>query len=203
MKNLLVFLAITLSLSCAKTEPAVTEAVTPVKEKSDLAIDPKSGKIQFTTKTIYFKHDDHTLTEKGMQQLDLLSAYLQKNPNLAILVSGHCDERGSTEYNLALGEQRSQAVMKYLISGGVAAQQLEAVSYGEEKPAVAGAGEEAWSKNRRAEFTLQEMNNALKAPAEEAAPAEGVMEKSRATEPEMSEPKASDSKAEPQKPVVE
>lgn len=79
---------------------------------------------------------------------------LMKNKAQKLAVEGHADARGSHEYNLALGQSRAEAVQKYLVELGVDRERLNSLSYGEEKPAKEGAGEEAWSKNRRAEFTL-------------------------------------------------
>ncbi|HAS3827899.1 TPA: peptidoglycan-associated lipoprotein Pal, partial [Vibrio cholerae] len=78
------------------------------------------------------------------------AAYLVKNPSLRVTIEGHADERGTPEYNIALGERRAQAVAKYLEALGVQAGQLSIVSYGEEKPLVLGQSEEAYAKNRRA-----------------------------------------------------
>ena len=72
-----------------------------------------------------------------------------------IKIEGHCDERGSAEYNLALGERRAKSAMQYLITLGVSPERLSVISYGKEKPAVQGNNEEAWTKNRRAEFLIE------------------------------------------------
>ena len=104
---------------------------------------------------IYFDFDQYVLTDAAQDTLYANAQILKAAPELKILVEGHCDERGSDEYNLALGEKRAMATENYLISLGVPAQQLGAISYGEEVPLVMGHNEEAWAKNRRAEFTLQ------------------------------------------------
>jgi peptidoglycan-associated lipoprotein len=75
-------------------------------------------------------------------------------PNARVSIEGHCDERGSDEYNLALGEKRAKAAMSYLVTLGVPAARLSIISYGEEKPLDAGHGEDVWAKNRRAEFVI-------------------------------------------------
>ena len=79
---------------------------------------------------------------------------MAKKGELQVLIEGHCDERGTDEYNLALGERRALAVRRYLVALGISADRLHTISYGEEKPAVLGSDEAAWSKNRRAEFKV-------------------------------------------------
>lgn len=101
---------------------------------------------------IYFDFDQFTLSADARNVLAGNAKYLQANSGVQIVIEGHCDERGSDEYNLALGESRALAAKDYLVSLGVSAKRLSVISYGEEKPAVRGATEDAWAKNRRAEF---------------------------------------------------
>jgi len=101
---------------------------------------------------IYFDFDQFTLSAEARKTLADNAKYLKANSGTQVVVEGHCDERGSDEYNLALGESRALAAKNYLVSLGVNAQQLSVISYGEEKPAAMGSNEEAWAKNRRAEF---------------------------------------------------
>src|SRR5204863_9468319 len=96
--------------------------------------------------------------------LDQNMAILQANPALRIRVSGHCDERGSDEYNLALGNRRATAAKQYLVSHGIDASRIETVSYGEERPIDPGHDEEAWAKNRRDELEILAGGDALKQP---------------------------------------
>ncbi len=105
-----------------------------------------------TTTTVYFEYDQSVLTSAAREALKTVAQCLQQNPNTRIQIQGHCDERGTYEYNLALGERRATTVKKYLSKLGVTNSQLETISYGEERPAVTGADEGAWSQNRRAEF---------------------------------------------------
>ncbi|ENM5786785.1 peptidoglycan-associated lipoprotein Pal [Vibrio metoecus] len=100
--------------------------------------------------TIYFAFDNATIASDYEAMLAAHAAYLVKNPSLKVTVEGHADERGTPEYNIALGERRAQAVSKYLEALGVQAGQISIVSYGEEKPLVLGQSEEAYAKNRRA-----------------------------------------------------
>lgn len=104
------------------------------------------------TKTIYFDYD---ISEVRSDYLDVVIAhgdYLAANPNASLTIEGHCDERGSREYNIGLGERRANAVMRLLMSRGATADQIVSISYGEERPAALGSHEEAWAQNRRAEL---------------------------------------------------
>jgi peptidoglycan-associated lipoprotein len=102
--------------------------------------------------TIYFAFDQFTLSAEARNALADNAKYLKANSGVQVVIEGHCDERGSDEYNLALGESRALAAKEYLVSLGVSAKRLSVISYGEEKPAVKGSTEAAWAKNRRAEF---------------------------------------------------
>jgi peptidoglycan-associated lipoprotein len=105
-------------------------------------------------KKIYFDFDKFELKAESVEVLNELAAYLKANPGIKATVEGHCDERGTNEYNLALGERRAKAAYDYLVSQGVDESRLETISYGEEKPVDPGHNEEAWAKNRRAQFVL-------------------------------------------------
>lgn len=104
--------------------------------------------------TIYFEYDADELRDDARASLDEKIAILNANPGLRIRVAGHCDERGSDEYNIALGRRRSEAAKRYLTDRGVDASRIETSSFGRERPAVQGSTEEAWSKNRRDEFEI-------------------------------------------------
>lgn len=101
---------------------------------------------------IYFAFDSNELTQESRQVLTEKAELLKANPGLNLLIEGHCDERGTNEYNLALGERRARAAYEFLVLLGVESSKMSIISYGEEYPAVQGANEEAWSKNRRDEF---------------------------------------------------
>jgi peptidoglycan-associated lipoprotein len=103
---------------------------------------------------VYFEFDQFVLTEKARGVLAANAEFLQAVPTLKVSIEGHCDSRGSDEYNLALGEHRSQVVKKYLVSLGISPERMETVSYGEEMPIDRGASEMAWAANRRAEFKV-------------------------------------------------
>jgi peptidoglycan-associated lipoprotein len=103
---------------------------------------------------IHFDFDQHVLTDQAREILAANAAYLRANPGVRVQVEGHCDERGSDEYNLALGERRARAAMSYLVSLGIPQDRLSFISYGEERPLDSARNEDAWAKNRRAEFTV-------------------------------------------------
>ena len=101
---------------------------------------------------IHFDLDKSNIRSDDMGALDQKVAILQANPELKIRIGGHCDERGSDEYNLALGNRRAQSAKQYLVSHGIDAGRIETQSWGEERPLVNGHDENAWSQNRRDEF---------------------------------------------------
>jgi peptidoglycan-associated lipoprotein len=105
------------------------------------------------TTTIYFDFDQSMIKPEFTLVLDAHAKYLVANPEKSVTVEGHADEKGTPEYNIALGERRAVAVATYLESMGVASSQINVVSYGEEKPANLGHDESAWSENRRAELS--------------------------------------------------
>jgi peptidoglycan-associated lipoprotein len=104
---------------------------------------------------IYFDFDSYTVKPEYQAVIDGHARFLKANPQRHVSIEGHTDERGGREYNLALGQKRSEAVRKSLVLLGVNDNQIEAVSFGKEKPAVQGTGEEAWAQNRRAEIAYR------------------------------------------------
>ncbi len=100
--------------------------------------------------TVYFAFDSFALEGQAQQTLDQQAGILLKNQGVSVVVEGHCDDRGTREYNLALGERRATAVKDYLTAYGVNPSRIRVVSYGKERPAVLGSTEAAWAKNRRA-----------------------------------------------------
>lgn len=105
---------------------------------------------------VYFDFDSSELKSDARELLQEKAAILEDNPALKVIIEGHCDERGTQEYNLALGERRARAAYEFLILLGIDAQRLQIVSYGEERPAAEGDNEAAWAKNRRCEFKIYE-----------------------------------------------
>jgi len=113
---------------------------------------------------IHFDLDKSNIRSDDMGALDQKVAILQANPDLRIRIGGHCDERGSDEYNLALGNRRAQSAKQYLVSHGIDAGRIETQSWGEERPAVDGHDESAWSQNRRDEFEVISGGDNLRRP---------------------------------------
>lgn len=118
------------------------------------AVVPGPGETAVFNKKIYFDFDRFDLTTDAIGALNELAAFLKANADLKVSIEGNCDERGTNEYNLALGERRAKAAYDYLATQGIDAARLSTVSYGEERPADPGHNEEAWAKNRRDEFVL-------------------------------------------------
>ncbi len=101
-------------------------------------------------RTFYFDFDKSELKPESRLPLMAHAKYLAANPSLQVAVEGHCDERGTKEYNMALGERRSKAIEQFLVVNGVSKSQIETLSFGEENPVALGHDEESWSQNRRA-----------------------------------------------------
>jgi len=103
---------------------------------------------------VYFGFDADALASSEMAKVEAVAKHLTEKPNRVVIIEGNCDERGSNEYNLALGEQRAIKIHDYLVRLGIAEKRIQTKSYGEEKPAVQGQNEAAWAKNRRGEFAI-------------------------------------------------
>ncbi len=103
---------------------------------------------------IYFDFDKYDIRPDAKPVLEEVSSWILKNPSAKLLIEGHCDERGTNEYNLALGDRRAKATRDYLTALGVASKRIEMISYGEEKPLCTEQTEECWAKNRRAHFII-------------------------------------------------
>ncbi len=110
----------------------------------------------FESGHIYFDFDRSELKPEARAILEKKAAWLKAHPDYSVRIEGHCDERGTNEYNLALGERRANAAMKYLNALGIPSGKISTVSYGEERPADPGHNEGAWSQNRRDEFKVTE-----------------------------------------------
>lgn len=98
---------------------------------------------------VFFNLNESSLSADAKKVLDNQVAWLKSDSSIKVIIEGHCDERGTREYNLALGERRANSVKQYLTSNGVSAARVKTISYGKERPAFVGSGEEIWSKNRR------------------------------------------------------
>lgn len=139
------------------TPPAATE---PTTEGVDLEAEAAKRAVeqalnQFINEHIYFAFDSAALSAMAQETLKRKAAWLNENPNAMVTIEGHCDERGTNEYNLALGERRAESARTYLMDLGIAASRLSTISYGEERPLDPASNEEAWAKNRRGQFQLK------------------------------------------------
>jgi peptidoglycan-associated lipoprotein len=112
----------------------------------------RAAQKQFVNEKIYFGFDDSALSPEARNVLKAKVQYLRANPDKCVVIEGHCDERGTDEYNLALGSRRAESVKEFMVKAGISPSRLTTISYGEEKPAVAASSENAWARNRRAEF---------------------------------------------------
>lgn len=104
---------------------------------------------------VFFKYNSSELSHEAQKTLMHQAKWLKEHTNFSLTVAGHCDERGTREYNIALGERRAEAAKHFLVKHGVDAKRVETISYGKERPAVVGDNEEAWSKNRRSVTELR------------------------------------------------
>lgn len=134
----------------AKDKPKLDESNLHAGEFKEVSDDEKS-----VFADIHFDYDDFSLRPDAKEILDGIAEWLLQNPQPLVLVEGHCDDRGTNEYNLALGERRANSAKKYLVQLGVASKRVSTISYGEEKPFDSGQNEEAWTKNRRGHFLIR------------------------------------------------
>lgn len=109
---------------------------------------------EFQSSDLYFDYDSSTIMESEVPELERKAEWLRNNPDASVTIEGHCDSRGTTEYNIALGDRRAARVKAFLMELGISEQQLSTISYGEEKPADTGNNEAAWARNRRAHFKI-------------------------------------------------
>lgn len=137
------------SKAAASAPASAAPVATPAAVASPVALDTA----EFVTETIYFDFDSYSVKADELEKVRRLASLLKARKSPAkVQVEGHCDERGSNEYNLALGEKRARAIQDALTAEGVSGALLSTVSYGEERPSVEGHDEAAYAKNRRGEF---------------------------------------------------
>jgi len=110
---------------------------------------------EFLNEDIYFEFDRYDLIPSAQDVLRKKAAWLRSNSGVSVFIEGHCDERGTNEYNLALGDRRAESAKSFLLNLGIASSRLTTISYGEEQPVDPGHNEEAWEKNRRAHFVIE------------------------------------------------
>ncbi|RJQ54832.1 MAG: peptidoglycan-associated lipoprotein Pal [Nitrospiraceae bacterium] len=184
MKKILAVFLLVFVIGCAKRLPPPAETKMPKeparetvepakkieKEAVKETVRPKEAKLQEeelalkgevpaalkeVLNDIFFDYDKYSIRDDARPGLDSIASYLKKDTAAGIIVEGHCDERGTNEYNLALGEKRAKAAKEYLTSRGVAPSRLTVVTYGEEKPVCTEQNEACWQKNRRAHFAVK------------------------------------------------
>jgi peptidoglycan-associated lipoprotein len=114
--------------------------------------DPRDG---YAKRSVYYEFDGYDVKLEYRPLVEAHAKYLKQNPSARITIEGNCDERGSREYNVALGQRRAESVMKMMTLLGVREGQIESVSFGKEKPRVAGTSEAAWAENRRSDFAYK------------------------------------------------
>ena len=149
IKALTAIAAMILIAACSNDQQAAAPATTTVTPGSVADFRQNVGD------RVFFDTDQSTIREDGRATLSKQAEWLKKYTNYQIMVEGHADERGTREYNLALGERRANAARQYLIAQGVPASRLKTISYGKERPDPVGSDEAAWSRNRRAVTALQ------------------------------------------------
>ena len=142
--------------------PQVTAQPAPAPEQPAEEMKPGAPAVSaladairaFEEQNIYFDFDRYNLKPEAVRILDEKAALLKANPELRVQIEGHCDERGTSEYNLALGERRASSAQDYLVNMGISPNRISTVSYGEERPYDPAQNEEAWAKNRRDHFVV-------------------------------------------------
>lgn len=160
-----VFMVLTLALSfvvvsCSSTPTKTDDSTsdTMVTDNTDATNIELNGSSDESTagplRTIYFDYNSSSLSFAAREALEANAEFLKENGEIAVQIEGHADERGGVQYNIALGEKRAQSVKDYLIALGVSAERITTVSYGKDRPLAFGHDEEAWSKNRRANFVI-------------------------------------------------
>jgi len=141
-----------------KLEPAVEKQPQPAEEPAQQEQppqpiqEPEVTRRDIVFQKIHFDFDKYNLRSDAISALNENAKVLMENPSVRIRIEGHCDERGTVEYNLALGEKRAQTAKEYLVKLGVNSSRVETISYGKERPVAFGTNEDAWAKNRRDEF---------------------------------------------------
>ena len=179
------FVALPLALgACKKKKPVVvpTQTQTQTPTSTPVSNPPSSNPAPAPTNTgpneaevtrivrevlldiVYFEYDSDAIRADAQAKLEKKVPLLNANPAVKLQIAGHCDNRGTDEYNLALGRRRAEQVKRFLTDRGIDASRVETISFGAERPAVQGEGEEVWSRNRRDEFQITAGGSVLKQP---------------------------------------
>ena len=143
-----------------ETKPVTTPTVETKPKVETIDLEPKEKslpKADLSFRNVNFDYDKYDLTPEAREILANHARLLKENPQVKLKIEGHCDERGTIEYNLALGERRAYAVKNYLVNYGIDTYRLSTISYGKEQPLDARATPEAWAKNRRAAFIVSQL----------------------------------------------
>ena len=139
----------------AAPAPGPSAAPAPATAAPTMRPSPKEFTESAALKDVFFEFDKYDIRPEDTKTLDANAAWLKSNADNLVLIEGHCDERGTNEYNLALGERRAKSAMNYLVSQGVQANRITIISYGKERPVCNEQNESCWSKNRRAHFLVK------------------------------------------------
>lgn len=147
--------------TASQTETAAASVIPETEPQEDddvvLSEDPDDIEYRFFSEAIYFEYDSSDLSKRAPLMLTKMAGYIRSKPGMELTVEGHCDERGTDTYNLALGKRRAESVKTFLVSQGVPANRLDTISYGESQPATEGNNELAWANNRRVEFVVHRL----------------------------------------------
>ena len=149
-KTIFSIFAVLLLTNCTQ-KGAMEDVTTGLYEQGGMSYLDKGGEVPAK---IYFDYNQYAIDDMDSSTLDLQANWLDENPSKYILIEGHCDERGTREYNLALGERRSDATRNYLTSMGISPDRISTVTFGKERPDVEGSYEDAWHLNRRSVTTM-------------------------------------------------
>lgn len=144
--------------ACAKrppeTDPRPEPTPAPVEAPPVREVPPPVAEMAKNFSRVFFDFDQATLTAEGKSSLDANATIMSEYADIKLEIQGHADERGTTDYNLALGQKRADAVVRYLLAKGISSSRVKSVSYGEERPLDGQSTERAWEQNRRAEFVI-------------------------------------------------
>lgn len=141
--------------SDGESAPTTTGSTTGTTSAAGPAPGSQEQLLQQVGDRVFFDTDRSELKPQARSTIEALAAWMNEHPGVALTIEGHCDERGTREYNLALGERRANAVRDYLVALGVSGNRLGTISYGKERPAVPGSNDSAWAQNRRGVFVVR------------------------------------------------
>ena len=160
---LLVLPGFMLTVACQK-KVAVQQQPVPAEEPKEVAAEPKEEPVAVAPETkldamvmeedVYFEFDKSNLTPAAQENLLMKAQWMRENPDATVTIEGHADERGTNEYNLALGDRRADSAKGFLVNLGISGSRLTTISYGEERPVCTQSNEECWAKNRRGNFVI-------------------------------------------------